>query len=414
MPSPEEVFTPAKPVSTDMFTTRRHERLQDRVEDALNEPGRQVVLYGDTGVGKTSLVMYLAARRNINMLRVECGAPFEEMMRDALGRVVGEAEIEKVQRSAKTAEFGVGLANFLNLKATKSAGQDVKFAKYPRSVGGLVAEALGLLGFRVLFLDNFENSYGKGHSDATARAVAELLKLLSDRGSTQKNEVKAVVAGIPAAAEALVALDAPTARRTAQIEVGRMPRDELTQILDRGGQKLGLQFDPLCAHRIVFASDGFPYYTHLHALHACRVVIEGKRRHITLEDFESSLDEILNDCDLALKKAYSAAVETTGEVRVRKSILEAVATITHTDVTFKEIRESFLKLHPEYKQPAKLNFLSTAIKPLKETYRVLEDSGRPKSKKNLYRFTNPLMRGYVLLRRDRELRDKHQEPLPIG
>lgn len=413
MLNPEDVFTPAKPVSTDMFTTRRHERLQDRVEDALNEPGRQVILYGDTGVGKTSLVTYLAVQRAIKLLRVECGAPFEDMMRDALGRVVGDAEIEQVQKSAKQAEFGVGLANFLNAKATKISSDEVKFAKYPRSVGGLVAETLSLLGHRVLFLDNFENIYGKDHSADTARSVAELLKLLSDRGATRKSEVKAVVAGIPRAAEQLVVLDAPTARRTAQIEVGRMPSEELTQILDRGARKLGLEFDPLCAHRIVAASDGFPYYTHLHALHASRAVIAAKRRHVTLEDFESSLDEILNDCDLALRKAYSAAIETTGEVRVRKSILEAIATITHPDVSFKEIRESFLKLHPEYGKPEKLNFLSTAIKPLKETYRILEDSGRPKSKKNLYRFTNPLMRGYVLLRRDREIREKSQEPLPL-
>jgi hypothetical protein len=124
-----------------------------------------------------------------------------------------------------------------------------------------------------------------------------------------------------------------------------------------------------------------------------------------------SLDEILADCDLALKKAYTSAVETTGEVRVRKSILESIAMITHTDVSFKEIRESFLKLHPEYGGPAKLNFLSTAIKPLKETYGILEDSGRPKSKKNLYRFKNPLMRGYVLLRRERERLARQQQPL---
>jgi AAA+ superfamily predicted ATPase len=414
MLSPEDVFTPAKPVSTDMFATRRHERLQDRVEEALNEPGRQVVLYGDTGVGKTSLIMYLAAQRGISMLRVECGPSFEEMMRDALGRVVGETEIEKVRKDVKTAEFGVGLVNFLNAKASRSAGEDVKFAKYPRSVGGLVAETLSLLGYRVIFLDNFENINGKLYAEETIRAIAELLKLLSDRGGTPKNEVKAVVAGIPSAAEELVVLDAPTARRTAQIEVGRMPADELTQILDRGAKKLALAFDPLCSHRIVAASDGFPYYTHLHALHASRTVIEAQRRHVTLEDFETSLDEILNDCDLALKKAYTAAVETTGVVRVRKSILEAVATITHPDVSFREIRESFLKLHPEYGQPAKLNFLSTAIKPLKETYGILEDSGRPRSKKNLYRFTNPLMRGYVLLRREREQRDKNQEPLPLN
>jgi hypothetical protein len=41
---PEDVFTPAAPVHPRVFATRRHEDLQDRVEQAINEKGRQVVL----------------------------------------------------------------------------------------------------------------------------------------------------------------------------------------------------------------------------------------------------------------------------------------------------------------------------------------------------------------------------------
>lgn len=44
-PTPEQVFTPSRPVSDDMFATRQYEHLQDRVEGALVEQGRQIVLY---------------------------------------------------------------------------------------------------------------------------------------------------------------------------------------------------------------------------------------------------------------------------------------------------------------------------------------------------------------------------------
>jgi len=75
--SPEEVFTPARPVSDEMFATRQYEHLQDRVEAALNEEGRPVVLFGLTGVGKTSLLEYLCRNRDIKRIRVECGGTFE-------------------------------------------------------------------------------------------------------------------------------------------------------------------------------------------------------------------------------------------------------------------------------------------------------------------------------------------------
>jgi len=46
--------------------------------------------------------------------------------------------------------------------------------------------------------------------------------------------------------------------------------------------------------------------------------------------------------------------------------------------------------------------ISTAITPLKNEYAILADRGRPKSKNNLYRFSNPLMRAYVRLRMHKE------------
>jgi AAA ATPase domain len=113
--SPDEVFTPAAPVRDDMFATRRHEHLQDRLEAVLSQRGRQVVLYGPTGVGKTSLVRYLSSQRNVPMVRVECGPPFEDLMRDALGKIIGEEEIESQwarnsssMPPARAASFGHG------------------------------------------------------------------------------------------------------------------------------------------------------------------------------------------------------------------------------------------------------------------------------------------------------------------
>jgi hypothetical protein len=249
--SPDEVFTPATPVRDDMFATRRHERLQDRVEAALGQRGRQVVLYGLTGVGKTSLVRYLCNQRNIPMVRVECGPPFDELMRDALGKIVGEEEIERIESLTGEAEFGASIWAFITAKGKVAKGTQRRTVKVPRTISGMVAEALDLLGYRVLFLDNFENLADKEHAPQTSRSISELLKLFSDRSADAETDVKVVVAGIPEASEELIALDGATARRTAQIEVGKMPPDELDQILRTGGEKLGLKFEGFCRDRIV-------------------------------------------------------------------------------------------------------------------------------------------------------------------
>jgi hypothetical protein len=92
--------------------------------------------------------------------------------------------------------------------------------------------------------------------------------------------------------------------------------------------------------------------------------------------------------------------------------MEAVATLNDLEVPFKAIRQSFLQLHPEYGTLERLNFISTAIKPLKEDYEILADRDMPKSKNNLYRFRNPLMRAYVRLRMRREKQTALPEMAP--
>jgi len=402
-PNPEDVFTPATPVQEDMFAARRHADLEDRVNLALAQLGRQVVLYGDTGVGKTSLVWHLARTRKFRMERVECGSTFDDLMAEAVSLVEPRRETGRSDSEATHVEAGVGLPGGIAKGGAKTdRGTTTETRPIGRSAAAEMIDALERHHVDVLFLDNFENVNTASHRYQTAHSIAQLLKSLADRAADGKQHLKVVVAGIPEASESLVALDDATARRTAQIEVPRMPDIELDQILARGEKKLGISFGGLARHMILAYSDGFPYYTHLLALHSSRRSLSDGRRQVDLADFDAALDEILADCDLQIRTSYMRAVETTGEVRIRKSILEAIALYNEVEVTFKAIREGFLQLHPSYQTTARLNFLSTAIHPLKDQYGVLNDRGLPKSKRNLYRFTNPLMRAYVRLRARQE------------
>jgi hypothetical protein len=214
----------------------------------------------------------------------------------------------------------------------------------------------------VLFLDNFENLTTKDHFDETASEIVQLMKSLADRSADGgPRVVKVVVAGVPAASEELLDVDPATERRIKQIEVPKMPPNELDEILKNGEAELKISFEGFCRERILAYSDGFPYYTHLFALHTSRRAIDDGREHVTLEDFEDALDAILADCSLSLRKAYDRAVETSGEVQTRKSIMEA-------------------------------------MEPLKQDYSILVDKGLAHSSNNTYSFANPLMRAYVKLR----------------
>lgn len=171
----------------------------------------------------------------------------------------------------------------------------------------------------------------------------------------------------------------------------------MTRSSRRGGVRLGLEFDADCRATILRYSDGFPYYTHLLALCASRAALEAGATRVTMDHFSYALGEVLDNADLSLKRAYTNAAETSGEVKVRKSIMQALATQEKTELTFCEVRAAFQKIHRNYDLDS-LGFINVGLGDLVGKYRVLQSRGRPKSPNRTYRFANPLMRTYVLLR----------------
>ncbi len=71
--------------------------LQDNLRDALREVGGQVILYGDTGVGKSSLLRYAAEDEGLDIVVVEClsSKSYEDLMEDAIRKLVDVREISR-------------------------------------------------------------------------------------------------------------------------------------------------------------------------------------------------------------------------------------------------------------------------------------------------------------------------------
>lgn len=397
---PAKVFTPAEPVHRDMFANRRYGDLQGKVQDRLNEPGRQIVLYGDTGVGKTSLISYLCETEGIPMIRVECGQPFESMLMEALARAgVTEEKFEAIER--KSAYAGVrGTLGFLFSGGHHDLEDVMHERSYPVSIQTAAREALSAEGVRILFLDNFENLRQHPYAHETAVEITQLMKACSDRSGG----VKVIVAGIPFEAEQLLSIDDATGRRTAQLEVPRMPDEELDEILQKGEDKLGISFDADCRVSIIRYSDGFPYYTHLHALHAVRRALRDGRVNVSFNDFMDALGSIIEDTDLTLQQRYKDAAETTGAVKVRKSVMEAIARTEKQELTFREVKRSFRDIHPRYDMK-QADLINPHLAALVDKYHVLQSRGLPKSMDRTYRFANPLMRAYVRIMAEQEQRN---------
>ncbi|MEO6042398.1 MAG: AAA family ATPase, partial [Tepidiformaceae bacterium] len=316
-PQPEDVFTPRAPVESLMFIGRRRDRLGERIVDGLNEVGAQLVLHGDTGAGKTSLVLHVGGSA---VARVEChrSKTFQDLLRDAFGAMgsVQELRVTQHDRTEVGASGGgeLGLGFVAKFKGTVSASDSKETVRELDIVEQPLIDALiatmQAAGKRILLLDNFDHvvDANVGH------AVAELMVAMSDKARSSGN-LKIVVAGIAESAGELLNLSEAASRRTVSVGVSPMLDEEIRELVVRGMGLLQLVIGPTQVERIVSISSGYPYVAHLICLHAARVANSIPRTVVDRDAVDRALSHALDDFQLDFDVRYQRAVESSGVSR---------------------------------------------------------------------------------------------------
>ena len=210
-------FSPAAPVDRrDLFAGRvRQLRM---VLDVVNGRGEHGVIYGERGVGKTSLAAVgtlIVQSPSLLALKVNCAEQdtFETIWRKALSRITltsprqGAGFTAEVQQVARTA------AEQLPDNASSYA---VEMAI--SNVTGLVELAI--------FIDEFDRVI-----DPVVHArMADAIKMFSDQGL----RITVVIVGVADDVGQLISEHESIERGLTQIHMPRMSTDELTEIIDRG------------------------------------------------------------------------------------------------------------------------------------------------------------------------------------
>jgi Cdc6-like AAA superfamily ATPase len=270
-------FTPAQPVQDPQMFSGRAEILASMIR-AVEDRRLHLVIYGDRGVGKTSLLhmLSLAAREaRYIVIYVSCGATsdFSETVRAAAAEIplLFHAEVSPVSSNS---EVGTSLADLL--------GPD-KIS--PRQFADAAAK---LRGTRVLIvLDEFD----RAESTEFRRDVAELIKTLSDLSA----RVQLVIAGV--AADLVGLMDyVPSIRRSlASLQISAMAQDEVRELISNGERASGVKFDPAAMDLILDAAQGSPYLANLLCHMAGMIALDMKRSRVQAIDVAEALAEAIAD-----------------------------------------------------------------------------------------------------------------------
>ena len=299
-----EVFRPAAPIDRQSLFSGRTRQLGDLFAVA-EQPGQHAVVYGERGVGKTSLVSVAAevlAASGVVTARTTCDRSddYESVWRKALGELRFTVTKPGVGFAAPAREAQVSASALLSEDATP---HDVRRGLQSLAGGRRVA----------VFIDEFDRLA----SNDDRLLFADTIKTLSDElpGAT------IVLVGVADDVEQLIAEHLSIERALVQIHMPRMSHAELAEVVSRGIESARLTIARDAVDTIARLGQGLPHYAHLLGQLSARTALEDLRTSVRLGDVNDAVAEAIEKTQQTVRESYRKATEENGDALYPKVVL---------------------------------------------------------------------------------------------
>lgn len=376
-----ETFRPAAPIDRRSLFSGRSEQISELFSIAA-QPGQHAVIYGERGVGKTSLATVAAqmlSSANYLCARATCDVT------DDFGTVWRKA-LEDL--NLHTSRQGVGFGADVRTASTSAAsllGEDPVTPNAVRRAIERVARQKQL----VVFIDEFDRL----DEEDGRQLFADTIKTLSDR----VGRVTIALIGVADSVSELMRQHSSVERALAQIHMPRMTRAELAEIATRGIEEARMSIRPDAVTKIATLSQGLPHYTQLLTQLAAQSALASRRIVVSARDVDGAVARALERAHQSVVEAYEDATADTRR-SLYPQVLLACALAPENDFglfTPSDVRGTLSKI---LGRPTKTAAFARHLDELsgEERGRVLQKQGAGRTSR--FRFVNPLLQPYVAMR----------------
>lgn len=373
-----EVWSPSAPIDRrDLFAGRLDQLA--RIQEAVATKGKHAIVYGERGVGKTSLVSVIGALlTGVPTVRLNCNGTdtFASLWKRAFDEILLEIVQPAFGFPAQTRKTIQSLA--------ESLGSDIapdtvtaRLRRFPSPV--------------VFIFDEFD----RVENESVSQAFADTMKALSDYAVP----TTVIIVGIGETVAELVKSHASIERAVAQVPMPRMTRMELGEIVDKVSRELGLTFAADVKSRIVNLAQGLPHYVHLLGLHSTMHALHAeKTTKLKSANLDQGIRKATDEAQQTLLTTYHQAVISPQKDALFKSVLLACSLAPKDVMGYfapADVRAPLTAVLGRSIEFASFNgHLGKFI--TSERGKILTRSGV--ERKYRYRFSNPLMPPYVIMR----------------
>jgi Cdc6-like AAA superfamily ATPase len=373
-------FSPTSPIDQAALFAGRHEQRRD-LELAVGQKGQHAIVFGERGVGKTSLANIVAALKSHDFFTLKVTCDTSDTYASVWRKVFGEAGVSaEKQQAGFGGQAQIERSTLADRLPEKVAPNDV------RRLLIYCAQASGR--HAIVVIDEFDRLKKKNGS-----LFADTIKALSD----QAVPATLILVGVADTVDELIKEHASVERALMQIHMPRMSSVELQQIVVRGLQSVEMEVEVDALTQIVRLSLGLPHYTHLITFYAAHAAAASHRRTVTVDDVKVAIENAVHRAQQSIKSSYHKATTSPRKDNLYGNVLLACA-LTKTDGlgTFAaaDVREPLSAI---MKKRYEISAFGQHLNDFSDSKRGAVLGKRGTSRRYRFRFTQPLLPPFILM-----------------
>lgn len=365
----QNIFDPKSPIDDGRLFSGRFEQIDD-ILDAVYEKGGHAMIFGERGVGKTSLANILSSKvapilQDLRVLHVDCGTGDD--FYTIWGNAFNDFEAGP-NREERPADYFRRTDNPYEIY---NAIKDLDSSKY-----------------HIIIFDEFDRI----KDEKTLYQMGDLIKYFSNH----PQNVTIIIVGVGETLTDLFLGHESIERCVSQVKMPRMSYKESKAIITERIPKIGFSITEDVQNGIIKLSQGMPGYVHLLGRLTLRAAIERRSTSIDKEDFKIALTKTLDKTDQRTREDYYRAVSSPNKDNKYKEVLLACAMAKSNELGHfyaGDIREPYSLIRGK---PMEITNYATNLSNLcKDERGALVKTGTRKLYQ--YRFKNPLLQPLVMM-----------------